>query len=68
MQYFLWSSVFGRYGDERGDADAFAAVMTILRRRLAGQSQPWHSACDDDVHEPSAQVRVSPAMTDCIGA
>ena len=38
-QYFLWSSIRGRYGhetEESGFEDAFAMVMEILHRRLTG--------------------------------
>jgi hypothetical protein len=55
VQYFLWSSVFGRYGDEDGRSDAFSAVMETLRRRLVGEARPWDSACDGEEEEEEVE-------------
>jgi len=37
-KFFLWTSIWGKYGSEDGNTDAFAALLEILRRRKTGKT------------------------------
>ncbi|KAK3235701.1 hypothetical protein CYMTET_54110, partial [Cymbomonas tetramitiformis] len=61
--HYLWSSVFGVYGREDGTRDAFHTIMEILRRRHAGETGQWESACTGDFEKQSSVP--NPSIANC---
>ena len=48
FQYFLWTSVYGAFGIEHGNRDAFEALMGTLQRRKRGIPYEEKSLCTEE--------------------